>query len=228
MKNVSPINESGDAVTRAYVDAATGGTGTKWQDFTNFSGTIADGDTLLILDVSDTTEDAAGTLKEISASTLKTSLRRWGMPVGAVGTSQHTNNSSSTWVDIAGVSFAVESGRTYQFDVRGVWQSAATTTGLNLQWSGPGITRAAMRNSIGGHGASGPDSWFDAAVTGAVTTPGPSAQVVAATTNYMFMIWGFVTPSADGTLQLQFRSEVNASQVTVQQGTSAVLIDCSG
>ena len=59
----------------------------------------------------------------------------------------------------------------------------------------------------------------------ALTTVLVSASVVAQATDYIAQIEGFCQPSAGGTLQLQVRSEVNASQVTVQNTGIGFLVD---
>jgi hypothetical protein len=59
----------------------------EWQDYTDFSGTIADTDTFMFRDLSDTTDDAVyGTLVEIPYSQLKDNMDNFddfGFPYGA-------------------------------------------------------------------------------------------------------------------------------------------------
>jgi hypothetical protein len=58
-----------------------------------------------------------------------------------------------------------------------------------------------------------------------LTTVLVSGSVVAAATDYIAKIEGFCEPSADGTLQLRCRSEVNGSQITIQNTGIGFLVD---
>ena len=52
-----------------------------------------------------------------------------------------------------------------------------------------------------------------------------SASFAAANTDYMAIIEGFCEPSANGSLQLRCRSEVNGSQITIKNSGVGFLID---
>jgi hypothetical protein len=54
-----------------------------------------------------------------------------------------------------------------------------------------------------------------------------STAVVAANTQYLASLEVVLTPSANGSLQVGFRSEVNGSQVSVLNGAAGYLIDCN-
>lgn len=72
--------------------------------------------------------------------------------------------------------------------------------------------------------AAGTDSFFEDQAA-AITTVLVATAAEVANTDYMAVIEGFCQPSAGGTLQLQVRSEVNASQVTVQNTGIGMLVD---
>lgn len=137
------------------------------------------------------------------------------------GTATQTNNSNVTLVDITGLSFAVASGVMYHFKFMGLYQSAATATGISFTFSGPATTYIGWNMQVE-QAAAGTDSMFVASAT-ALTTVLTSASVVAINTSYAWELEGFVQPSATGTLQARFRSEVNLSQVTIVAGSVGVL-----
>ena len=150
-------------------------------------------------------------------------------PAGADGagvsvvksTSTITNSSNTTPTSITGLSFAVSSGVMYHFKFMGGYQSAATTTGIGFTFTGPATTYCNWNVQIQ-QAAAGTDMMFTNTAT-ALSSVLVSASVVATATTYAWEVEGFVQPSAAGTLQLQVRSEVNASQVTVNAGSLGVL-----
>ena len=188
---------------------------------------LALGDVLPIVDVSDTAGPAggaSGTAKPIDITELLEGLALLGgMPRVAKQSGQITNSSNSTPSNITGLSFPIKSGRRYYFKFFGQYQTAATTTGIGFTFSGPAITRASWRARIR-QAANGTDSFYEGDAQ-ALTTVTVSTAVVAANTDYAWEIEGVVQPSADGTLQLRVRSEVNSSQVTVQDVGVGFLID---
>ncbi len=199
--------------------------GTKTSDLTALAGaSIALTDLVAIVDVSDTTQAASGTTKRTSIDDLRAALRLLGMPTPVLSTAQVTNNSTASWTDVTGCSIAVTAGRTYHVKVSGLYQSAVTTTGLNLRFTGPALTQSALRSSVR-QAANGTDSFFEVG-SATLLTFATSASVVAANTDYPFFIEGHIKPSASGTLQLQCMTEVNASQITVQTGVCMVVTDC--
>jgi hypothetical protein len=137
--------------------------------------------------------------------------------------SRLSNSSNATPSDITGLAFALTSGRRYYFKFFGQYQTAATTTGIGFTFSGPAVTRTSWRARIR-QAANGTDSFYEGDAQ-ALTTVTVSTAVVAANTDYAWEIEGVVQPSADGTLQLRVRSEVNSSQVTVQDVGIGLLVD---
>lgn len=187
---------------------------------------VATGDLFTLVDVSDTTMAGSGTNKSITAAELVNFLERFGMPQLAVGTTQETNSSNTTWDDVTAVGWSVTSGRVYHVKIMGVFQTAATTTGMQMRLNGAtaswAVTRASVRQA-----ANGTDSWYE---TGSadMTQNAANTAVVAANTDYVFMFECMLTASSTATLQFQYRSEINASQVTVQSGVHGILMDVTG
>jgi hypothetical protein len=138
---------------------------------------------------------------------------------------QITNNSNTTLSDVTGMSFSLTSGKRYYFKFMVTYQTAATTTGVGFAFSAPAMTASNYKVEIR-QAAAGTDQMYTNSVSGNLTTVLVSASVIAATTDYIASIEGFCEPSASGTLQLRTRSEVNASQITIQNTGVGFLVDC--
>jgi len=136
---------------------------------------------------------------------------------------QITNNSNTTPTDITGMLFTLTSGRRYYFKFMVTYQTAATTTGVGFVFTCPAMTAANYKVEIR-QAAAGTDQMYTNSAA-ALTTVLVSASVIAATTDYIASIEGFCQPSADGTLQLRCRSEVNGSQITIQNTGIGFLVD---
>lgn len=139
------------------------------------------------------------------------------------GSAQITNSSNATPSDITGLSFSLTANRRYYFRFMVTFQTVATTTGIAFLFSAPAMTYSWFRIE-NQQGAAGVDQMYQN-TNGTLTNVLVSASVAAANTNYLAVIEGYCEPSADGTLQLRTRSEVNASQVTVQNGGIGILVD---
>lgn len=139
----------------------------------------------------------------------------------AKGTTQVTNSSSTVGSDITGLAFAVESGQMYHFVFLGRYQSAATSTGISFAFSGPAVTYVGWGAQIE-QGSDGTDQVFTG-FSNALTTVITSASVPVANTSYAWRLEGYLQPSAAGTLQARFRSEINLSQVTIMAGSVGIL-----
>lgn len=147
------------------------------------------------------------------------------IPVTSVkGTTQVTEN-AGTLTNATGLSFSLVANRMCHFKFMGSFRSAATTTGIGLSFTGPAVTYAFWSAQIE-QGAVGTDQMFTYSVANQLNYIGSSASVVAANTDYLWVVEGFVQPSAAGTLQLQFRSEVAGSTVTLNAGSVGVLTSC--
>jgi hypothetical protein len=135
-----------------------------------------------------------------------------------------TNTSNSAAVAITGIAVPVTAGRRYVFTVWVPFQTAATATGIGFSWTGPAMTTFASRVQIQQGAAGVAQTYTNTGSTlAAVLT---STAVVAANTAYLAVVGVAFTPSANGTLALGFRSEVNNSQVSVLNGAAGYLIDC--
>ncbi len=130
---------------------------------------------------------------------------------------------TTTLADVTGLVLPVTSGVYYHFEFHMIYQAAATTTGIKCSVTIPSVTTFAAvaqlpvstaadgtANIYYGHISSSGD-----AVVGTGTP--------AATTNTYAWIEGNILPSASGSVQLQYASEVAASNVTIKQGSSGIL-----
>lgn len=123
-------------------------------------------------------------------------------------------STSTTFADVADLTMAVSASTVYTFDCAFSYTSAATTTALQLSINGP-ASPTAMRYTVetsttatARHNAS--QSAYDT-VTNAATGGGATAFPVR--------IAGTLENVNSGTLAIRFRTEVNASAVTIQRGS---------
>lgn len=224
----TPTNPT-DAATKAYADSVGGGgggtPGIKVSAMTALTGAnAAAGDLFTVMDVSDTSMAGTGTNKSMTLDEVVNALKLRGMQQVVRQSASDSNTSNTTLDNIPGLAFAVTSGRRYHFKFMGTYQTAATTTGMGMAFSGPSMTDFMAIYQMQ-QAAAGTDQFFQGTSL-ALTTVVTSTGVVAATTNYAWMVEGVLLPSAGGTIQLQYRSEVNTSNVTVQNTGVGILTDC--
>ena len=136
---------------------------------------------------------------------------------------QIVNSSDSTLSDITGLSFSLLSGRRYMFKFLVTFRNAAITTGIGFAFSAPAMTSENWMATIRA-GAAGSDSMYQNSST-ALTSVIVSNGIVAVNNDQIAVIEGFCEPSENGTLQLRCRSEVDGSQITVQNTGVGYLID---
>lgn len=141
----------------------------------------------------------------------------------AVSTAEVVNSSNVTPSDVTGLAFALKALRAYRFSFVVPFTTAATTTGIAFGFSCPAMGHANFTVKIR-QGAAGTDAFFEDS-TDALTTMLVSASRPATASDLWAEVNGVCYPTADGTLQLRVRSEVNASSVTVRQGGVGELID---
>lgn len=141
--------------------------------------------------------------------------------VQTVKMTSNVSNSTTTLANVTGLSFAVTSGILYHIRFMGTFQTAAITTGIGFAVTTPAATYFGQRGTIQ-QAAAGTDSYYDQSftVTGGTSL---STGVVAATTNYPWFFEMWIQPSASGTVQLQSRSEVAASNTTVNAGSFGIM-----
>lgn len=134
-----------------------------------------------------------------------------------------TNSSNAVPTSITGLSVAVTAGRRYLVTAHVPFSSTATATGVAFTWTGPAMTSAVWKARIP-IAAAGVDHEAVLVAT-ALTTVLIGTAVAAANTTYLATVEGVFQPSANGTLQLQFRSETG-TQVSVLDGAAMSITDC--
>jgi hypothetical protein len=127
-------------------------------------------------------------------------------------------NSTTTLAAVTGLSFTGAANTTYLVEVVGTFQSAATTTGIALALDIPSGSVSGLNvHPSSATALTGTEQIADIATTGATT------GVRAAATNVPIMARFIVAVGATGgPVQLQFRSEVAASAVTMKAGLTAM------
>lgn len=127
-------------------------------------------------------------------------------------------NSTVTLAAVTGLSFNALANTTYVIDVIGTFQSAAATTGIALALDIPsGSISGQAIHPITATSLGGNEQIADAATTGATT------GVRAAATNVpIFATFIVAIGATSGAVQLQFRSEIAASAVTMKAGLTAM------
>jgi hypothetical protein len=123
-------------------------------------------------------------------------------------------NSTLVTADMVGMAASVQDNHRYLFEAWGIYQTAATTTGLGVTATIPAVDDTDAWTLTAQQGGTGTDQMFtqSSATFGSALV---SASVIAQDTNYWWKIEGLFTPAADGTVQLKARSEVDTSQITV-------------
>lgn len=138
-------------------------------------------------------------------------------------TSDQTFN-STTPVDVTQLSFPVSASHYYKFEFFVLVRSeVSATTGVAVAVTTPAFIRfgATARAIIAADGTG-------AEFQGAMTTSGDAViptAVPAINTDYLHIVEGVLLPSANGTLQMQARTETGTLQVNVRQGSIGILWD---
>lgn len=131
-----------------------------------------------------------------------------------LGSDQVNNNGTANTIqNVTGLSFDVVAGETYYFEFTINYTAAATATGSRWSISGPTFSRLDYTseytltattktvNNLGGY-----------------DLPAASNATSLASGN-IATIWGFITPTANGTLVARFASEVLSSAITAKAGS---------
>ncbi len=197
------------------------------------TGSVAQGDFVECVDVSDTTDNAAGSSRKCLVSSI--GRANGGGPVYALG-SDYTNN-STTGTEITGIgAMTVGAAGTYNLNCVLVIQSAATTTGakfgvnytgtatlVTLSWQYPSTGTTAATGVMDDVAAVNTGSLWEAAASRTATTTapnlGPNAGVAAANQNIYTKLEGLLVVSDTGDIEVWAGSEVAASQITVKAGS---------
>ena len=127
--------------------------------------------------------------------------------------SSDVTNSTTSFADVTGLSFAVTSGQTYAFQAKLLMTAAATTTGVKVAINGP---TASIMAYMAETATTATTSRID--YQAAYDSGGPSAQTPTGGTFYA-TVEGVVTASANGTVTVRFASEVASSAVVVKAGS---------
>ena len=121
----------------------------------------------------------------------------------------NNNGVANTLADVTGLTFPVVAGSRYAFKVVIVYSSAATTTGSRWVINGPAATDMSYTSQY-------PTS--ATAITNNTSLAGynlPAASNASSlTTNNRCIIQGEILPSANGSVQVRFASEITASAIT--------------
>lgn len=128
------------------------------------------------------------------------------------GDQVNNNATANTLQNVTGLAFDVVAGNTYYFEVVCAYLSAATTTGSRWVIDCPAVTFL-----------NGSSEYTLTATTKTVNSF--SAKQIPAASNASSLaagnvatIWGIIKPSANGTVQVQFASEVSNSAITYKSG----------
>jgi hypothetical protein len=127
-------------------------------------------------------------------------------------------NSTTTLAPVTGLSFTAIANMTYLVEIIGAFQSAATTTGIALALDIPsGSVVGQVLATTSGTATGATEQIADNATTGATT------GVRAVNTNTPVTARFVVAVGATGgAVQLQFRSEIAASAVTMKAALTAM------
>ncbi len=127
-------------------------------------------------------------------------------------------NSTTTLAAVTGLSFTAAANTTYLVEVFGTFQSAATTTGIALALDTPsGTVSGQVLHPSSATALTGTEQIADNATTGATTGVRAAATNVPVLASFIVA----VGPTG-GAVQLQFRSEVAASSVTMKAAVTAM------
>lgn len=131
--------------------------------------------------------------------------------------------STATPTNVTSLSFAVVAGRYYRFQFLCIVQSNTLTVGVAATVTTPAFTRFAARVKAP-FAADGAGAEWQGDITASGDAVVPTA-IAAINTDYILDIEGIIVPSANGTLQLQGRTETGTTNVTFRQGSMGFLWD---
>jgi hypothetical protein len=127
---------------------------------------------------------------------------------------------SAGFVDIAGLTFAVTSGNTYEFDGFVRFTTSTTAMGVLFGVNGPSLTTlcAQSRKQITVGGTASTDMFSEAILT-AYDTPLPNSTSEAETAAQVWRVTGTIKCSASGTVALRMSKENVAGTATALTGS---------
>lgn len=120
---------------------------------------------------------------------------------------------ANTLADVTGLSFSVVNGQTFWFRFSVIYTAAIATTGSRFTINGPATSMLAYTGQV-------------VVGAGSITITNANALQLPAAANAtsllgenMALLEGFIRPAADGTVQLQFASEVSSSAIVAKAGS---------
>lgn len=128
----------------------------------------------------------------------------------------NNNATANTLEDVEELSFAVTAGVTYTFKFNVWWDAAATTTGSRWTINGPAATILRYQQLYNNDATT--FFWATRNSYNQGTTTGGNSSAVG----NIAVVEGVITPSASGTIQLRFASEISSSAITAKAGISYV------
>lgn len=138
------------------------------------------------------------------------------MNVVVLATDVVNNNATlNTIADVVGLTFPVTAGETYWFEFTIPYTSAATTTGS--RWAINGPSSPTLLNYRSEYTLAATTTTVNSA--SAYDIPAASNATSLATGN-VATIWGFITPSGNGSVTARFASEIANSAITAKAGAT--------
>lgn len=141
------------------------------------------------------------------------------LPAGGSGptvvrvTADVSDSTNADWQDVTGLTKAVSSGVSYSFACYLTYTTAATTTALQLSVNGPTVTAL----DYGVEMSTTATARHNSAQVAYDTVVNPATG--GGTTRLPAQIHGSIIPSANGTLAIRMRTEINSSAATVKRGS---------
>jgi hypothetical protein len=125
------------------------------------------------------------------------------------------DNNTVTYSTVLGP-VTLTGGNTYTFRVRGNYETGATTTGIRLKVNGTATCSTMHTVNVFGVTSASVAQKFTVTT---MNTESMTTASLAVSTNYWFELEGLVVCTVTGTFQLQYASEVAASNVRIASGT---------
>lgn len=143
-----------------------------------------------------------------------------GAPLVVKSTGDQTKT-DATLINVTNCSFALTAGTYYKFQFLIPFRSTVLTVGLKAGLTFPAATVFACTGEIpiAAAGAGAVLQGYITASAGFVL----GTSVAAINTDYLAILDGFILPSANGTLQLQFAAETTGATVTCRNGACGML-----
>lgn len=128
------------------------------------------------------------------------------------GDQVNNNAVANTLQNVTGLAFDVVAGNSYYFEIICVYSAAATTTGSRWTIDCPAVT---FLNYQSEYTLTATSKTFNSLSAKQLSS---ACNATSITTGNVATIWGIIKPSADGTVQVQFASEVANSAITYKSG----------